>query len=888
MKFDAPRILAVTLTLTLALAASAQPAEKPRPAEPGGLMTRWAKEVAPDNVHPEYPRPQMTREKWLNLNGTWQFQVAAEKDEPPFGKKLSGTILVPFPVESALSGVKQRADRLWYRRTFNVDNFRLPDGRVLLHFGAVDWEAAVWINGTLIGEHRGGYDPFTYDITAALKPKGEQEIVIHVFDPSDAATQPHGKQVNKPHGIWYTPTTGIWQTVWIEPVPATYIDTLKLTPDVDKQRLHVEVVTAGKIADHRVEVAMFADNGDEVSVSAQPDEPAVLPVQNMKLWSPDSPHLYDLRVRLLRDGTPIDEVRSYFGMRKIAVGKDAAGVTRLLLNGQPLFQMGVLDQGFWPDGIYTAPTDEALRYDVEVLKQLGFNMIRKHVKVEPARWYYWCDKLGVVVWQDMPSGDKSIGPDDPDVERSPESVAQYEFELRNLIETHYNSPSIIMWVIFNEGWGQFDTARLADWAHKLDPTRLVDNASGWTDRGVGDVFDIHVYPGPGCPPPEAARAAVLGEFGGLGLPLAGHTWQSEKNWGYRNLTTRDELTERYVALIEKLRFLIHDPGCSAAVYTQTTDVETECNGLMTYDREIIKPDSDRVRDAHAKLHLPPPTVTEIVPTSRKTGVEWRYTFETPSVAAGSHVGRSQSEREAQASDPDKPANRANASTDKPENRPAQRPVVAQDSGKPAQRLAADEETGTGHRSAAGSDDAAEAPFWAMPAFDDSGWKTGPGGFGTKGTPGAVARTEWKTADIWLRRRFDLPASIKPTAAEDASPAVKPAAAAKPVDAAPRDGAKPDGAPAGKSDGIPAGQTAAQSGNAPVIDLRLLVHHDEDVEIYINGVLAAKADGFTTAYDFLPLAPAARAALKPRDNILAVHCRQTGGGQYIDVGMVEIK
>lgn len=766
MRLRIHHLIVPSVALTLAIAtATAQPADPQQPVVSGTLMTRWAKQVSPDNVHPEYPRPQMTREKWLNLNGTWEFQIAAEHDEPPFGKTLAGEILVPFPVESSLSGVKQRAERLWYRRTFNVDDLRLPDGRLLLHFGAVDWESTVWINGTLIGEHRGGYDAFTYDVTAALKPQGEQEIIVHVYDPTDSHTQPRGKQVNKPHGIWYTPTTGIWQTVWIEPVPQTYIESIKLTPDVDKQRLLVEVIAVGAKADVRVEVTLLGKDDEEVSVYAKPGERAVLPIKDMKLWSPDSPHLYDLRVRLLAKETSLDEIRSYFGMRKIALGKDEAGITRILLNDKPLFQIGVLDQGFWPDGLYTPPTDEALRYDLEVLKQLGFNMVRKHVKVEPARWYYWCDKLGFLVWQDMPSGDGFIGPDDPDFQRSPESTAQYELELRRLIETHYNAPCIIMWVVFNEGWGQFDTARITDWTRKLDPTRLVNSTSGWTDRGVGDVLDVHVYPGPGCPPPEPNRAAVLGEFGGLGLPLAGHTWQSEKNWGYRNLTTREELTDRYVALIDKLRFLIHDPGCSAAVYTQTTDVETEVNGLMTYDREVIKPDVERVREAHAKLHLPPPKIEEIVPTSRDTAIEWRYVMKNPLVG-DTRVG---------------------------------------------------------------------IPGWAMPSYDDSSWHSGPAGFGTPGTPGAIVRTEWNTANIWLRLVFTLPADFKPGA-----------------------------------------------------DLRFLIHHDEDVVIYINGVLAAKADGYTTAYTYLPIAPAAIAALKPGENTLAVHCRQTTGGQYIDVGIVHIK
>jgi hypothetical protein len=724
-----------------------------KPAD-GPLLTRWAKDISPTNVLPEYPRPQMVRDEWRNLNGLWQFAIAGESEPPPVGKDLPEQILVPFPIESALSGVMKRAERLWYRRTFNVDDWLGAGRRILLHFGAVDWETTVWVNGNQVGTHRGGYDPFTFDITDALQPGGDQEVVVGVYDPTDKHTQPRGKQVNNPHGIWYTPTTGIWQTVWLEPVPETSITTLRLTPDVDKRVVHVRAAYRGYQRGTTLRVVVLTGGETVVDLTRPSVGRVTLAIPDAHLWSPDDPFLYDLRVQLRKGDEVVDEVRSYFGLRKIALGRARRGPTGLMLNNQPLFQIGVLDQGFWPDGLYTAPSDAALRYDIEVLKQLGYNLARKHVKIEPARWYYWCDKLGLLVWQDMPSGDKYIGGSDPDLERTPESAQQFELELRRLIETRFNHPSIVMWVVFNEGWGQYDTVRLTDWVRRIDPTRLVNSASGWTDRGVGDVHDVHAYPGPASPRPEARRAAVLGEFGGLGLPLEGHTWTDQKNWGYRNLTSREELTERYVNLIDRLRFLIGDPGLSAAVYTQVSDVETEVNGLMTYDRAIVKPDVDRLAAAHAKLHLPPPVIKAIVPSSRERGVQWRYTVDQP------------------------------------------------------------------------GDD------WFQPGFDDAAWASGLGGFGTEGTPGAVVRTEWNTGEIWLRRSFTLEA--EPSAA-----------------------------------------------------LQLLVHHDEDVEIYVNGALACVEAGYTVSYGLFPLTPEGREALHAGENTIAVHCKQTGGGQYIDVGIVEV-
>ncbi|MHC4574569.1 MAG: glycoside hydrolase family 2 protein [Planctomycetota bacterium] len=571
----------------------------------GPLMTKWASDVSPRKVHLEYPRPQMVRKHWQNLNGLWEYAIRP-KDEPK-PQTFDGQILVPFPVESALSGVMKQVgedNRLWYRRTFKVpDKWRKK--RVLLNFGAVDWDTTVWVNHKQVGTHRGGYDPFSFDITDALKKDaGEQEIVLSVWDPTDAGYQPRGKQVRNPHKIWYTPTTGIWQTVWLEPVSRAHIEALTIVPDIDKQQVRITAACPHApascllLAEVKERRAWFK----KAEATARLGREIVLPIKNPKLWSPDSPSLYDLRVTLKEDaGRKLDVVRSYFGMRKIALGKDKAGINRLLLNNKPLFQYGPLDQGFWPDGIYTAPTDEALRYDIKVLKKLGCNMMRKHVKIEPLRFYYWCDELGLLVWQDMPNGDRHIRRKEADVERAEESARQFELELHRLVDAHRNSPSIIMWVPFNEGWGQYDTPRIVDLIKKWDPTRLVNNASGWADRGVGDVHDDHKYPGPTAPKNEEKRAAVLGEFGGLGLPIKGHTWRDEKNWGYREYESREELTGAYLDLLTKLRPLI-EGGLSAAVYTQTTDVEIEVNGLMTYDRAMVKMDAEKITAANKSLY----------------------------------------------------------------------------------------------------------------------------------------------------------------------------------------------------------------------------------------------------------------------------------------------
>ena len=545
----------------------------------GPLKTRWAKDVSPDHVLPEYPRPQMVRKDWLNLNGLWDIKL---------GDGTESKILVPFAIESALSGVMKHADRVTYRRSFEI-----PKGwsgqQVLLHFGAVDWESKVTLNGKELGVHRGGYDAFSFDITEALKGEGAQEITVEVFDPTDLGGQPRGKQKLKPGSIMYTATTGIWQTVWLEPVPPSHIESLKIVPDVDESCLRLTVVGSGS-----VEAVASEDGKDIAQVTGQAGSELKLSIPSPKLWSPDSPHLYDLRVSLKSGDKTVDSVTSYFGMRKIALGKDDKGVTRMMLNGKPVFQVGPLDQGFWPDGIYTAPTDEALRFDIAETKRLGFNTTRKHVKVEPDRWYYWCDKLGLLVWQDMPCGNSYTN------KPQPIDKPQFKSELLNMVKNRWNHPSIIMWVVFNENQGQHDTEALVAEVKALDPSRLVNNASGNDDKNCGDVIDKHSYPGPESPKPEENRAAVLGEFGGLGLPVDGHTW-TKKTWGYEGTKNIEDLTKGYEKLLGKAWELNSTDGLSAVIYTQLTDVETECNGLLTYDREINKVVPERAAAANSGM-----------------------------------------------------------------------------------------------------------------------------------------------------------------------------------------------------------------------------------------------------------------------------------------------
>ncbi|MGH7689610.1 MAG: sugar-binding domain-containing protein, partial [Gemmatimonadaceae bacterium] len=676
---------------------------------------------------------------WTDLNGKWDYAITDSGAATP--TRWDGQILVPFAVQSQLSGVERAvadSQRLWYHRVFTLPV--IPrSGRLLLHFGAVDWDATVWVNGTKVGEHRGGYDPFSFDITDAVHGHGPQQLTVSVWDPTDRGEQPRGKQVLHPHSIWYSAVTGIWQTVWLEPVPDARITNVLATPDIDAGTVTVQPDVDGAPPGATVRVRVLAGRTQIASGSAPVGQPVVLRIPKARLWSPSDPYLYQLRLTLSTG----DGVGSYFGMRKIAVGTDAAGFRRLFLNNKPLFEYGPLDQGWWPDGLYTPPTEAAMRHDIVTTKQLGFNMIRKHVKVEPARWYHLADSIGVLIWQDMPSGEN----------KTPAAQAEFETELHRMVAALRDHPSIVMWVPFNEGWGQFDTPRIVAWLKQYDPTRLVDNATGWTDKGVGDVVDIHAYPGPAMPKVEPYRAAVLGEFGGLGLPLEGHTWLPKNNWGYRTFADTIALRAAYAQLLEQLR-LLEAQGLAAAVYTQTTDVEVEVNGLMTYDRAIVKQSIPQAFAEAARLFGPLPTVRAVVPTSEDTAHTWHYTTAAPTAG------------------------------------------------------------------------------WMQPAFDDAAWLQGDAGFGTKDTPGAVVRTTWNSSDIWMRRTFDL------TSASLSHPYWN-------------------------------------------------VNHDEDADIYLNGVLVARLPGYSSGYVRIAFDAAAIAALRAGHNVLAVHVHQTTGGQYADVGIDEV-
>lgn len=589
----------ITFFLFIPVAVFTQSAWQPAA---GPMTTQWTKEISPLNVHQEYPRPQMVRDNWKNLNGLWDYSIQPLLQSQP--QAWEGKILVPYPVESMLSGVSKKvgpAKKLWYKRKFTVPS-TWKNQRLLLHFEGVDWEASVWVNGKELGRHQGGYDAFTYDVTDALKQSGEQEIIVSVWDPSNDGYQPAGKQYNNPRSIWYTSTTGIWQTVWLEPVPPISINDFKMIPDIGKQTLQV-IVPHAATPGYSIEAVIYDKGVKITSEKGRFNDTLHLRINNSKLWSPASPFLYDLTINLYRNDKKTDAVTSYFGMRDIRLGKDNEGITRLLLNNEPLFQYGLLDQGFWPDGLYTAPTDEALKYDIQVQKDLGFNMIRKHVKVEPKRWYYWCDKIGMLVWQDMPSGDKHIKKDEADIVRSAQSSYQFKTELKEMIDEHFNSPAIVAWVPFNEGWGQSETEDIVAMVKKLDNTRVVSATSGWADRKLGDMSDIHVYPGPEMPPLETGRAAVLGEFGGQALVVKDHLWQSDLSRApghIRTSTTAEDLQRVYEELMVKLMAL-KKKGLSAAIYTQTTDVETEVNGIMTYDRKLIKMNAEKLKQIHDRL-----------------------------------------------------------------------------------------------------------------------------------------------------------------------------------------------------------------------------------------------------------------------------------------------
>lgn len=719
------------------------------------IMTPWAQLVDTNAPLPEYPRPQMVRSNWMNLNGLWEFQSGSESDAVPANTKLSGEILVPFPMESAISGVAEYHAWSWYRRTFEIPT-AWSGQRVLLHLDAVTWQSQVFINGQSVGIHKGGYDPVTYDITAYLTGSGEQELIVKVYSPEDNGGQPRGKQTLYPSGIMYTSSSGIWQPVWLEPVPATSIASIHMVPDVDGNQLKLTVNISGSLED--VTLNAVARSGTSVvgSASGTPSKEMSISIPNPTLWCPTNPFLYDLDITLLKSSTPVDAVTSYFGMRKISLGT-SDGFLKMLLNNEFVFEFGPLDQGFWPDGIYTAPTDDALKSDIELEKAFGFNMVRKHIKVERARWYYWADKLGILVWQDMPScnsytSSSSIPQVDP---------AQFATELTAMVRNCWNSPAIIMWDIFNEaqgqegtstGVGQASTASYVTQVRNLDPSRLINQASGGNYFGVGDVYDNHNYPAPGNPT-SSTQAVVDGEYGGVALTIPNHIWTS--GGGEGSATDASDLMDQFDLYASELSTYGASSGLSAAVYTQTTDVESELNGLFTYDRKVRKPDVLRIKKAVYKAALPPPDLTTVVPSSKSASQTWRYTVSKP------------------------------------------------------------------------------ASDWYSTNFSDAAWSSGAGGFGTSVPGDAVVRTTWNTSDIWLRRSFNpgtLTAEVIP-------------------------------------------------------NLVFYSYHDEDVQIYINGVLAGSASGYVTQYGTLEMTDAGKqAVLSGTSNLLAVHCSQTSGGQYVDVGI----
>ena len=593
----------LTMLLALALCGSTFAQWKPAGDK---IKTSWGEQLDPKNVLPEYPRPIMERSDWKNLNGLWKYAITKKGDPTPAA--YQGDILVPFAVESSLSGVGKminEKEELWYQRTFDIPS-AWRGKQILLHFGAVDWKAEVWVNDVKVGEHTGGFTPFYFDITSVLN-KGNNDLVVKVWDPSDRGEQPRGKQIANPHGIWYTPVTGIWQTVWLEPVATQYITNLKTTPDIDNNSVKVEVAANTTSAD-KVEVKVFDGKNLVAKGAALNGVPVELAMPaNAKLWSPDSPFLYNMEVTLYKDGKAIDQVKSYTAMRKYSIRKGQNGITRLQLNNKDYFQFGPLDQGWWPDGLYTAPTDEALVYDLKKTKDFGYNMVRKHVKVEPARWYTHCDQLGLIVWQDMPNG----GPspqwqarnyfNGTEVIRSAASEANYRKEWKEIIDCLYSYPSIAVWVPFNEAWGQFKTPEIVAWTKEYDPSRLVNPASGGNHYTCGDILDLHHYPDPNMFLYDPRRATVLGEYGGIGLVVEGNTWVNDKkNWGYVKFNTSDEVTNEYIKYGKHLLELIRK-GFSAAVYTQTTDVEGEINGLMTYDRKVIKMNEAKVREINQQI-----------------------------------------------------------------------------------------------------------------------------------------------------------------------------------------------------------------------------------------------------------------------------------------------
>lgn len=625
---------ALTLMTLACLATNALAAGDWQPAQSAyGFMSPWAKDVRPEQPRPEYPRPQMVRPEWTCLNGLWDFSIQPKDAAQP--QHFDRRILVPFAPEAPLSGIKKDVDvdkelwfikadqRTWYRRSFTAPPLAGGE-RLLLHFGAVDWETNVFVNGKKAGDHRGGFDPFTLDVTAMLTAAGPQELVLSAWDPTLDWPIAVGKQRNG-----YTPVSGIWGTVWLEKVPAVSLDALKMIPDVERGVLRIDAPCRGEAAGCEIEAVATSKGRPIASAHGPAGQPLELKIAKAHLWSPEDPFLYDLTVTLKRGGAAVDKVESYFGMRQISVGQDAEGTPRILLNGKPYFQLGLLDQGFWPDGIYTAPTDEALRFDIEQAKRMGFNLIRKHMKVEPDRWYYYCDKIGMLVWQDWPARGVVLDRPIPAKDERPGLREQYEKELKAMLDHLASHPSIVTWVLFNESWCTYDQKRLTHWIKSYDPSRLVDENSGGNQaEHNGDVYDVHRYTYPifDCFP---GKPYVTAEIGGVGYTVPGYLWKRTGNYAHGRVNQPRDLELFYEKLGDSLKPLIYS-GLCAAIYTQPYDLEMEDNGLMTYDRKVLKFPLGRIQFVNESI-LQAATMRSkaVLATSEKSAQKWRYTAEEP-------------------------------------------------------------------------------------------------------------------------------------------------------------------------------------------------------------------------------------------------------------------
>lgn len=735
------------------------------------LITEWGRNLKPDSVWAEYPRPQFERSNWTNLNGLWSYAVTAKDAEKP--TKWDGQLLVPFAPEAPLSGVGrliEPTEALWYRRSFT--SAKTSDLRTLMNFEAVDYDSTIWINNKQVGTHRGGHTPFALDITDALN-EGENELVVRVLDATEGY-QLHGKQKLRNGGIWYTRVTGIWQSVWLEQVPALHLRDLNYACDFNKGSITVTPEFSKSEPGTKIRVtASF--KGQEVG-KGEGAGPVSITIPQAQLWSPDAPNLYDLKVELLNaSGAVVDSVKAYTALRAFGKSKNEQGHWQLTLNNKPIFQWGPLDQGWWPDGLLTPPSDTAMRSDIEFLKACGFNMIRKHIKVEPRRYYHHCDKIGMIMWQDQVSSGYGknrdqestspnwtrMAPNPTDAKWPDEAHQQWVTEYKRMVEHLRDAPCIGVWIPFNEAWGQHATMEVGKMAAELDPTRLINIASGGNFWPVGDIADHHEYPHPAFPIKDKRfddYVKVVGEFGGHGWPVKDHLWKPDaNNWGYGGLPkSMEEWKGRYQTSIGVLAALRAE-GIAAGIYTQTTDVEGEINGLLTYDR-LKKADTAWLRKQSEMLLAAPTELKDrrdIVATSEAAPQNWQY-------------------------------------------------VTA----KPAEK-------------------------WMQPDFDASTWQTGQAGFGAGNPPppGAPIHGAWTTPEIWIRRSFDLT-------------------------------------------------------NVPTDAVYLRLYHDEDCVVYVNGIEVASFSGYSTNYVNLSLA--SHGNLVQGKNVIAIYCKQTGGGQFIDAGLFSAK